>query len=365
MLENTYYKLHHNKDFTVGFFGGSITLGTGASDEERYSWRARTREWLRETNPDVRVHEVNASIGGTGSMFGAYRCDEELSQYHPDLVFIEYATNDGGKPYEHCITHMEAIIRKLLIANPTCDIVLIYTMTTYSARDVEAGNPYDTRDAHRRVGYHYGLMQIDVGEPLHVAVIREGGDWVRYTKEGVHPNDEGYRICFEVVRDRMNEEFAKCEKNGVAGLTDHVMPAMLIENNPRMNAHLVDIYQAETDGNWTRVNEALCGHYPHYLESDVPGATLRFPFHGTCVGLYLMMALDAGNFEFRVDGGEWEKMGTFGMFCLDPYFAHVPTGWLMAEDLPLGDHIFEVRVLDEIPEHSIGKYLRFAAFLVC
>ena len=32
MLDNTLYKLKNNKELTIGFFGGSITEGAGASD---------------------------------------------------------------------------------------------------------------------------------------------------------------------------------------------------------------------------------------------------------------------------------------------------------------------------------------------
>ena len=39
MLDNTLYKLKNNKELTIGFFGGSITEGAGASDASRTSWR--------------------------------------------------------------------------------------------------------------------------------------------------------------------------------------------------------------------------------------------------------------------------------------------------------------------------------------
>ena len=35
MLDNTLYKLKNNKELTIGFFGGSITEGAGASDASR------------------------------------------------------------------------------------------------------------------------------------------------------------------------------------------------------------------------------------------------------------------------------------------------------------------------------------------
>lgn len=43
-LNNTLYKIQKDKALTVGFFGGSVTVGTGASNQEGTSWRALTRD---------------------------------------------------------------------------------------------------------------------------------------------------------------------------------------------------------------------------------------------------------------------------------------------------------------------------------
>ena len=46
MLDNTLYKLKNNKELTIGFFGGSITEGAGASDASRTSWRGSVMRWF-------------------------------------------------------------------------------------------------------------------------------------------------------------------------------------------------------------------------------------------------------------------------------------------------------------------------------
>ena len=44
MLESTLYKLKNKNKLTLGFFGGSITEGAGASDTEKTSWRGAVTE---------------------------------------------------------------------------------------------------------------------------------------------------------------------------------------------------------------------------------------------------------------------------------------------------------------------------------
>lgn len=44
MFENTLYKLRNRTKLMLGFFGGSITEGAGASDTEKTSWRGVVTE---------------------------------------------------------------------------------------------------------------------------------------------------------------------------------------------------------------------------------------------------------------------------------------------------------------------------------
>ena len=74
MLENTIYKLKHDKKLTIGYFGASLSEGSGASDMSKTSWRALTTEWFRREYPDCDITEINAAIGGTGTDLCFFRC---------------------------------------------------------------------------------------------------------------------------------------------------------------------------------------------------------------------------------------------------------------------------------------------------
>lgn len=72
---------------TVAFLGGSVTRKPDC-------WRPQVMELLRRRYPAVAFTEINASVGGTGSLFGAFRVEQDVIQHRPDLVFIEFAAND-------------------------------------------------------------------------------------------------------------------------------------------------------------------------------------------------------------------------------------------------------------------------------
>src|ERR1035438_7199360 len=163
------YSFQHLKKtgaLTIGYFGGSITAGAGASKSEQTSYRALTTKWFRNTFPKAKITEVNAAIGGTGSDLGAFRCRKDLLDHHPDLVFVEFAVNDGGGKPDRIVASMEGIVRQIWRANPSADIVFIYTTTkslsaAYEQHDIPAAVRAD-----EKIGAQYHIPFINVGETL-------------------------------------------------------------------------------------------------------------------------------------------------------------------------------------------------------
>ena len=87
-LDNVITKLTDGQEVRIAYFGGSITAANG--------WRPQTLEWFRQTWPQATVVEINAAIGGTGSDLGVFRCAQDVLAHDPDLIFVEFAVNDGG-----------------------------------------------------------------------------------------------------------------------------------------------------------------------------------------------------------------------------------------------------------------------------
>src|SRR5580698_5367485 len=87
-LPNVLAKLKAGQEVRVGYLGGSITAAPG--------WRVKSLKWLQEQYPAAKLSEINAAIGGTGSDLGVFRAQHDVLQFKPDLLFVEFAVNDGG-----------------------------------------------------------------------------------------------------------------------------------------------------------------------------------------------------------------------------------------------------------------------------
>ena len=205
MLENTLYTLKKNKKLTIGYIGGSITEGACATDVNKGSYRALITSWFGQKFPEADVREINAAISGTGSELGMHRCEADLLSGNPDLVFMEFAANDYGLSYEKVCAQYETIIRKIYLKNPFADIVVLLTIIEGVCKDMEKGIEFASRNAQITIAHQYKLPVIDMGVVPWATTMREGGDFLRYTADTVHPNDEGHSMYANVVCNCLEE----------------------------------------------------------------------------------------------------------------------------------------------------------------
>lgn len=94
-----------------------------------------------------------------------YREELDLLSKEPDLVFLEFAVNDGGVPYERILRQGETILKKLYAHNPYAEVVILLTTTGSVCALLEKGGEYVSRSAYFTLAHHYAIPAIDVGAP--------------------------------------------------------------------------------------------------------------------------------------------------------------------------------------------------------
>ncbi len=356
MLQNTGFLLTQQKKLTIGYFGGSITEGAGASSGA-LCYRGRVTTWFREKYPDAEITEIQAAIGGTGSDLGMYRCERDLLSKKPDLVFFEFAVNDSGGVYENVMAQTETIFRKIRTANPNADIIVIYTITGAIHNTMAEGGEYRSRAAQSAVAHYYGIPSIDVGEVLRVQTMLAGGDFTRFAKDTVHPTDEGYALYTDCITAWLEKNLTPSD-----ALTPYEAPAQLCPKVYDL-ARLEDcgaLTDFAADG-FTLEEKSLCGRYHHYLEATTPGAKLTFSFIGENAGLYWMLAKDSGDVTVQVDDGEPKTMRSWDHYCKS--FNRAGAAFF-AKGLPYGKHTVTITVSADKAEESEGTAIRIGAVLV-
>jgi lysophospholipase L1-like esterase len=341
-LNSTLKKLKAGQDVTIGYFGGSITLGAGSSNYAN-SWRELTTKWFKDNYPRAQVTEINAAIGGTGSEFGAFRCEADLLSKKPDLVFVEFAVNDGG-PADGRGPWFEGVIRQILKSDTHPDIVLVQTVTqTGAMENYEQGKPPLTVVTQDRIAAHYNLPAINVGKAAWEKVKAGELTWSEFAKDGVHPTDAGHKLYADI-------------------LIEQLLP-LLKSGSPR-RANLPPPIYKDASSAWERVDEPLSTQYrwqwPHFVASDKPGTEFTHQFTGTYVGLYCQMGPDTGSITYSIDGG---KPKTLSLFDTRYTYVH-PGNFMLAEGLAPGKHTVRLVIQEATPAGSEGRWVRLGALLI-
>ena len=350
-------KLINEEKVVLGYLGGSITEGEGASTAE-LCWRAVITQWFRQHFPNTDFVEINAAIGGTGSDLACFRCQQDLLSYKPNLVFIEFAVNDANTAGNRVMVAMEGIVRQILKKNVWTDIVFVYTTTRNMAEkyyNEELEMPSVV--LHQKVAHYYQIPSVSAGKVVWEKVKQGRDDWNELLVDGVHPSDAGYVVYARQIQEFL-EECLLCWDEGIKDLHPKSLHTA-IADCPLEDGHLLDAWYYQQPG-WYKRNESLSKRYPHMLVCDEPGTVLKVKFLGNIIGMYYLIAADSGDLEWSIDGSPFKVLSTWDQFALKFTRAGY---FIFSDDLLLGEHELEIRVLKERQAQSKGNWIRIGAFL--
>lgn len=178
----------NNEQINIGFLGGSITMGSGASSPKKcYAWQVY--RWWVEKFSNKNVYYINAGIGATTSEFGVARAESDLLRYRPDFVIAEFSVNDENN--EHYMETYEGMIRKVLLS-PTFPAAMIVNNLYYD-------NGKNAQKIHNEVGEAYGLPMISVRDYVYPHIKNGMLNANDLTSDMLHPNDKGHKLVADII----------------------------------------------------------------------------------------------------------------------------------------------------------------------
>jgi lysophospholipase L1-like esterase len=354
-LDNVFAKLQAGKEVRIAYFGGSITAANG--------WRVKTLKWFQDRYPKAKVVEINAAIGGTGSDLGVYRCRQDVLSHKPDLIFVEFAVNDGGAEPINIWRSMEGIVRQAWAQDPNIDICYIYTMVTGFTGDYDKGMFPRATSADEMLAEYYGIPAVSVAYPT-AQLAREGKLWytpkkddqgkeiapppgvIVWSDDGVHPRDAGHEIYAQCIEDQLVswETGAKPQA--------HELKAPFIADNWE-HAKLVPLQPSMLTPGWKQLSPteglgaAFHGFMPVIWSADKPGEKITFKFKGTAVKLYDLMGPTIAKAIVTLDG-KTSTVTQFDQWC--NYWRLATLN--IADGLPNDVHTVTVEISPDQPDRK-------------
>ena len=126
-------KASRGDEVTVLFFGDSITTGANSSGRVNCepfadTWMEMTVKRMREYFKNDRIRYVNTAVGGKDTRWALEVLEEHAVSVSPDLMFLAFGMNDGGKTPEVEGALIADLLDRFTEACPTCDVALVSPM---------------------------------------------------------------------------------------------------------------------------------------------------------------------------------------------------------------------------------------------
>lgn len=263
-MSDVFQKAQNGEDITVAYIGGSITEGYNAGTTEFY---AKTcTDLLQGYFPDITVTGVNAGISGTPSLLGNLRLERDVLSADPDIVFVEFAVNDGQEAdYKNAY---ESLVRTLLTQEKDIAVVLLFTV-------LDSG--YTCQEHMSKIGANYDLPMISVHDSVYEEIEAGRMTWQDYSNDQSHPNAYGHKCITDFVDNyyqKVLPVFAENVGEVSKELPDPVFSAKY------MNMHYMD--SATMDG----------------VELD---GFEQYDTHGSFHNGWMYRGTDGGSMKFTVD----------------------------------------------------------------
>ena len=315
-LPNVAAKIARGEEVRVAFLGGSITAAAG--------WRPMTLTTFQRAYPKTKFTEINAAVSGTGSDYGAPRLQRDVLRHRPDLLFVEFAVNDGsGSPRVEA--RMEGIVRQVWAANPHTDICFVYTVSDGMLKDLLAGTYQSTARSMENVAAHYAIPSFNFG--VEIARRIAAATLVMTAPESVKAD--------AVYADRLALALPQFLRAGAAG--PHPLATPLSTENWQ-RARIVSVAETDHDSQWQPVpphdvhvtTQSGQNLVPPTWVAMEPGAKITFRFKGTALGIVGLKGPENGQFRVTIDelppetGTLFDSYSTPGRFYLARWFFSKP-----------------------------------------
>ena len=354
-LRNSLRLMSEGSPVRIAYFGGSITAQEG--------WRPKTLRWFRENYPNATISQINAALGGTGSDLGVFRLRQDVLRHHPDLLFVEFAVNDGGAGPEQIERCMEGIVRQTWRSNPLTDICFVYTIAGNMLEQYEAGDVPRSVQAMERVAEHYGIPSINFG--VEVTKLAKAGklvfkgdqprtdsekaalkDKILFSPDAVHPYQPGH----EVYLGAFVRSVPALQRK------EHDIPYEL--KNPLRadnyeGARMVPFTRAKLSKGWQYLDPAtnqiakqFASRLPALWMASRPRETVEFKFKGTYAGVYDLLGPDCGQLIIKLDRKTFAPRPRFDSFSTYHRLGTLNIG----EMLPEGVHTVKIKIDNKQPD---------------
>ena len=295
---------------------------------------------------------------------------EQVLQYNPDLVFVEFAVNGGTSQA------IEGIVRQIRQHNAATDICFIYTIAREQYMIYAAGQVPDNIKKLELIADYYQIPSVHMG--LYPALLEKRNQliWksnlpvenkIVFSNDGVHPTEAGGNLYAQSIARALKKI------SDVEGTSFRKKRKPIFKNN-LIDATMFSLNQYGVySSGWQFINtddvpalKQFAPWFKEVLSASASGETYTFTFRGSGFGIFDIGGPEVGQLEIVVDGKEVQLvkspettllslsedknvginlLNRFNQYCNNRY-----RGQYEFIELPKGKHVVQLKLSAELPD---------------
>lgn len=187
---------------TIGFIGGSITMGS-VSSTPQLCYAYHVFSWWKKMFPKSEMVYVNAGIGATDSQFGCARVQSDLLDQKPDFVIVEFSVNDSST--SHYMETYEGLVRRILCDENEPAVLLVHNVCYDTGANAQL--------MHGKVARYYDLPAVSMQSSIYPELLAGHIENRQITPDDLHPNDEGHALVASVITYFLDQVYASLDES--------------------------------------------------------------------------------------------------------------------------------------------------------
>ncbi|MFT3951757.1 MAG: SGNH/GDSL hydrolase family protein [Oscillospiraceae bacterium] len=262
-------KAQSGAETTVAYIGGSITEGLTAGADGCYA-KLTYDHFAQTYGKGDNVKYVNAGLSGTPSILGNMRLARDVLSKNPDIVFIEFAVNDGTES-DYQVSY-ESMVRTILSQDSDIAVVLLFSRLK---------NGYSAQDYMKNIGNYYNLPMISYADGI--TYLMDNGQlmWEQFSDDESHPNTDGHKLVAEMIDhyfDTVDDQPAAqpVAMPVAATISDRLMNMKLYEGLDAPSGNILTPASAGSFVDGSSINTFTHGWTNRIKDDDNSAATFKF-----------------------------------------------------------------------------------------
>lgn len=285
--------------YKIAVLGGSISMGTGSSDQA-HCYGSIVCDWWIMNFPNANFEFINAGIGSTNAEMACYRIEEDLLRYEPDFVVVDFTVNTY---LNQDVKGTYSTLLYKILSQSNSPAVMSIDYTACDSAKYNRGECVKTTDVPNKeiaaAVSTYEIPAVSYHNYVWEKIEQGAFGWKDVAADYIHPNDNGHQLGASIIISHL--EYVKEQLSNIS--TEIPQPAPL-QDERYLNLAYVNnsVEGAQMSGGFYKADNSNAANRGWSYKATTGVSELTIPLPANRNVKILMMFEEGSNGMVTVSG---------------------------------------------------------------